>query len=166
STPRATNERKPARNDGRLMPSCTARSRSAGKRSPGRRSPRAIKARIRATTCSEVWPLVLPLILLGVLVAGLVFGIAPLSAALSRSTPNRAMRIFVTKQRFRFHRNAVAWRGRRHVSSIFDYHRVNEMFVQMVNIFKQPLIERATHANIIKNRQVLHVFAQAHATGM
>jgi hypothetical protein len=43
--------------------------------------------------------------------------------------------------------------------AISDHSRIDEMLMEMVDILDNPVIGRASHAQVVEYRQVLHVLA-------
>src|SRR5207302_9571824 len=60
----------------------------------------------------------------------------------------------------------VARRERRHIASVANYNGMREVLVQMVDILDDPILERAADADVVEDREMLHVLAQANATGV
>src|SRR5204863_30179 len=61
------------------------------------------------------------------------------------------------------HRDAVAGRGGRHVMAAPYHHGINEMLVQVIYELDAATCERTAHGDVVEDRKVLHVLAQAHA---
>ena len=40
------------------------------------------------------------------------------------------------------------------------------MFVEVVDVLDDPMLQRGAHGDVVEDRQVLHILAQAHAAGM
>ena len=62
-------------------------------------------------------------------------------------------------ERFALYLDAVSGRRRREVVAGAHDHRIDEMFVQMIDVFETPPFERRAHADVIEDREVLDVFA-------
>src|SRR6266545_2050179 len=80
--------------------------------------------------------------------------------------PHRPARELVGVKRLGLHGNAVAGLLRRHVAAVLDPHRIKEVLVQVIDVFEDALIERRANADVIKDRQMLNILAQADTAGM
>src|SRR5689334_21810211 len=83
-----------------------------------------------------------------------------------RLPPYGAVGERILAQRLGAHLNAVAGPLRGHVVPVADRDRVQEVFVEMIDILQHPVLQRAADTDIVHHRQVLHVLAEAHAAGM
>src|SRR5215470_18992982 len=57
------------------------------------------------------------------------------------------------RQRGRFHFYAVAGRGRWHIAIAPHHHWMNKVFVEMVDIFNQPVVECGADSDVVKDRK-------------
>src|SRR5438034_4523893 len=64
-------------------------------------------------------------------------------------------------ERLSFHFDAIARRRRWHVAGALHDHRMDEVFVQMIDILKHSILERSTHSDVVEYGEMLHIFAQA-----
>ena len=81
-------------------------------------------------------------------------------------TPLVPVREAVAGERLGPDLGAVA-RPRRHlVARVANDDRIDEVLVQMVDVLDHPAVERARHAHVVDDREVLHELAQADAAGM
>src|SRR5215204_3030709 len=80
-----------------------------------------------------------------------------------RSLPRFAAGVLVAPERFGLHLDAVAGRfGHGVVAAAYD-HRVDEVLVQVVYELDAPAFRRAAHRDVIEDREVLHILAEADA---
>src|SRR5204862_6563013 len=93
----------------------------------------------------------------------------PLTRAICSSLfifPGPSIREFVPLKRFSLHRDTIARHAWGHISSVpYDY-RVDKMFVQMIDVFDPPPVERTAHCDIVEDRKMLDILAKADAAGM
>src|SRR4029453_2691278 len=68
--------------------------------------------------------------------------------------------------RGRFHRDAVAGCGRHLIPAADHAHRVDEVLVQVIDVLDHPTIQPRAHPEVVEHRQVLHVLAKSHTTGV
>src|SRR5262249_42113956 len=61
------------------------------------------------------------------------------------------------------HRYAVTRRGRRHITSVVDDDWVDEMLMQMIDVFDNPAFERRAHGDVVEDGEMLHVLAESDA---
>src|SRR5206468_1031821 len=85
---------------------------------------------------------------------------------LTSTRPSGAIWVPVRRERLAPHRNAVARRRRRHVAAVTNDHRVQEMLVQVVHVLDDAVLERGAHADVVEDREVLHVLAQPDPAGV
>src|SRR5262245_18223614 len=69
-------------------------------------------------------------------------------------------------KRLSLHFNAVARVHWRHVSAILDSHGIDKVFMQVIDIFRDAVLERCAHRDVIKEREMLNVLTQTDTSGV
>src|SRR5499427_10078578 len=85
---------------------------------------------------------------------------------MSPAVPRGTGRVLKLAERLRAHSDAPARHLRRDVVSVADHHRVDEVLVQVLDVLENPVLERAAHRDVIKERDVLHILAESDAAGV
>ena len=59
------------------------------------------------------------------------------------------MRKLMGVQRLRPHRDAISRQVRRHVPPVADLYRVEEVFVEMVDVFQDAILQRSRDVDVV-----------------
>src|SRR6202034_4169609 len=85
---------------------------------------------------------------------------------LHSATPDGAVGKLVSLQRSGLHGDARSGLGGDAVSPVTDDAGVDKVLVEVVDVFDAPVLERPGHGDVVEDRRVLDVFAEAHAAGV
>src|SRR6266849_8461073 len=80
--------------------------------------------------------------------------------------PNCPFRVGEAAERVGLDLCAVPGRRRRHVAPALQAYRVHEVLVEVIDELASPVLERTADRDVVEDRQVLDVLAQAYAPGM
>src|SRR5918911_2396617 len=80
--------------------------------------------------------------------------------------PRLATWILVTRQRLSLDLYTVAGGARRHVAVAFHHDRIDEMLMQVVNVFEDAILQRGADGYVVKDGEVLNVLAQSYAASV
>src|SRR6267143_5587866 len=87
----------------------------------------------------------------------------PTNAHWSRRPPSRAGRILEFAQRLGSHCDAEPRSLRCDVTSVLDLHRIEEVLVEVLDVFEHPVLERSTDGDVVEQRYMLHVLAESYS---
>ncbi len=73
------------------------------------------------------------------------------------------MRVFIAGERVGFHGDAISWRGWRQIPATINHRRIQEMLVEVIGVFQRAMLKRGADTDVIKNRKMLDILAQAQA---
>src|SRR5207253_2895825 len=82
------------------------------------------------------------------------------------SLPGFAAGKLIVIKRLRLHLDAISGIQRSQIASLPYRHRIDEVLMQMVDIFRDAILERRAHRDVIEKGKVLHVFTEPHAAGV
>src|ERR1700712_5664739 len=71
--------------------------------------------------------------------------------ALRQIHPHRPVRVLIALKRFGGHFDAVTGALWWHVAPTADYHRIEKVFVQMVDVFQYTVLERSADRDVIEH---------------
>src|SRR6266571_7305717 len=82
------------------------------------------------------------------------------------SSPDRAIGKTIIVSRFRLDGNAVARLKRRHVARVSNDDGMNEMLVEVVDVFRDAVLHAGRDSDVIEHGKMLDVFAEANAASV
>ena len=80
--------------------------------------------------------------------------------------PRRPVGVGKAPEALGLHCDAVAGRRGGHVPPVLQGNGIDEVLVEMIDVFDDAIFQRGADAEIVEDGEVLHVLAQAHAAGM